>query len=97
MHILRQFVNHLTNFRARCYNCNMKFFDFLRRKPQKPIITDGKEVATPIKNDAFSAEEQNFLNAAVDDDFEDDPLGPDPLCDDSDFPQSNDFDDFESL
>ena len=95
MHILRQFVNHLTNFRARCYNWNMKFFDFLRRK--QPIINDGKEIATPIKNDAFSVEQQNFFDAAVDDDFEDDPLGEDPLCDDPDFPQSNDFDDFESL
>ena len=75
---------------------DMKFFDFLRRKPQQPIITDGKEVATPIKNDAFSAEEQNFFDAAIDDDFEDDPLGEDPLCDDPDFPE-NDFDDFESL
>ena len=96
MHILRQFVNHLTNFRAQCYNWNMKFFDFLRRKPQQPIITDGKEVATPIKNDAFSAEEQNFFDAAVDDGFDDNPLGPDPLCDDPDFPENN-FDDFESL
>ena len=74
----------------------MKFFDFLRKKPQQPIITDGKEVAMPIKNDAFSAEKQNFFDAAVDDDFDDDPLGEDLLDDDPDFPE-NDFDDFESL
>lgn len=70
----------------------MKFFDFLRKKPREnPVISDGAEVATPIKNDAFSAAEQNYFDAAVDDDFEDDPLGEDPLCDDPDFPQHDDF------
>lgn len=74
----------------------MSIFDFFRKKAgAEPVITNGAEVGEPIIKKPYSAEEQNYLDTAVDDedDFEKDPLSDD----DPDFPETDDLDDFDSL
>lgn len=76
----------------------MGIFSFFRRKKEfekAPVITDGAEVNKPIQNGsgAFAVEEQNFLDATVDDDDE---FYASPLVNDPDFPE-HDIDDFDDL
>ena len=70
----------------------MSIFDFFRKKqgPQ-PIITDGSEISGPITKNPYSSEEQNYFDTSIDDDFE-----KVPLCDDDpDFPDEDEFDEFD--
>ena len=71
----------------------MKFFDFFRKKQgAEPVISDGKEFCSPNIKNPYSAEGQNYLETAVDDedDFEKDPFDDDP-----DFPDEDEFDEFD--